>query len=116
MGTTGEAPVGPAVDVGSTAGHVLRDVPEPVATDPTGQGNEAKFPSAKELGKRLGVSEEKFHRDVKPEILKQFKKESNQIGSKNPNVGVDESGNIVLQNPKTKQTVETGLPLDSFGE
>ncbi len=42
MGTTGDAPVGSAADVGSTAGHVLRKVPEPVATDSAGQADAVK--------------------------------------------------------------------------
>lgn len=66
-------------------------------------GQSAAFPSAKEMGKKLGVSQEDFHRDIKPEILKQFKKESKQIGAKNPNIGVDDSGNIVLQHPESKK-------------
>ena len=46
MGTTGDAPVGPVAGVGSTAGHVLRDIPEPVATDSARQ-------SAKDFEKSL---------------------------------------------------------------
>ena len=62
MGTTGDAPVGPVAGVGSTAGHVLRKVPEPVATDSAGQTG------AKEATKNAGKQ-----RNKPPEPLSEAK-------------------------------------------
>jgi hypothetical protein len=73
------------------------------------------YPSADKLAERLGVSRNAFHRDVKMKILKDFSAETNRIGAKNPDIGVDEAGNIVLRNPKTLAEARTGVSLSSYG-
>lgn len=76
----------------------------------------ATFPSADRLAKRLGVSEKAFHREVKEAILGSLAGEMKRIGSTNPDIGFDKSGNIALRNPDTKKEIQTDLPLESFAE
>jgi RHS repeat-associated protein len=71
------------------------------------------YPGAKELAKRLGVKERNFH-GIKDQMLKDFRKEAKQIGAKNPDVGVDKFGNIVLRNVQTGEEISTGVPLSSY--
>lgn len=73
-----------------------------------------KFPSAKDLGKRLGTSEKGFHKKIKPDIVQTFKKELNKKGIRNPDIGVDGAGNIVLKKPGTNIEIRTDLKLDTF--
>ena len=72
------------------------------------------FPSATELAKRLGVSAKTYHKKTKGHIKGDFKKESQKIGTTNPDIGINDDGNIVLRNPKTSETIETDVPLDSY--
>lgn len=39
-----------------------------------------------------------------------------KIGSTNPDIGVNEKGNIVLKDPKTGKTIETDIPMSSYAE
>ncbi len=72
------------------------------------------------IKKVFGVDNKTFHKKVKPEILKEagkdsvLKKELNKIGTKNPDIGVTNDGNIVFKNPSTGKTVETDLQMDWF--
>jgi RHS repeat-associated protein len=85
---------GPPIDLGKIVDESKGDV---------------SFPSAGELDRRLGGD---FHRDIKPEILKDFGPEAKSIGTRNPDVGVDSSGNVVLRNPQTGQTVNDVDPVN----
>jgi hypothetical protein len=76
---------------------------------------EYSFPGAKELAKRLGVSETEFHKTVKPAMKTDFWREMKKIGTTNPDIGIDLAGNIVLKHPITGKVVETGVPLTSYG-
>lgn len=80
----------------------------------TGQGgkSEGSFPSSKELAKRLGISENDFHRVAKKDIIKEFKDLLKNI--KNPDIGFDKAGNILLRDPRTGQTLVTNTPLSWF--
>jgi hypothetical protein len=75
----------------------------------------ASYPSADKMAERLGVSPNGFHREIKPQIVKDFSAEAKGIGAKNPDIGVNEAGNIVLRNPKTGAEVHTDVPLNSYG-
>jgi hypothetical protein len=72
------------------------------------------YPSADELAKRLGTTVREFHKSVKPQMKRDFAKESKRIGSTNPDIGVDAAGNIVLRNPKTGAEISTDVPLSSY--
>jgi phosphoenolpyruvate-protein kinase (PTS system EI component) len=69
--------------------------------------------------KTLSDKELKKHwKDIhkaKDVIKKQFRNELKKIGTKNPNIGVDPTGKIVLQNPlDPTKIVPTGLPPEAF--
>jgi RHS repeat-associated protein len=73
-----------------------------------------KFPSADELAKLLSVKVNEFHTNIKPLIKRDFAKEMKRIGTTNPDIGLDNLGNIILKNPSTGVTVETGIPLSAY--
>ncbi len=73
-----------------------------------------KFPDANELAKEFGISKEKFHKSIKPELKKDFSADMKKIKSTNPDIGFDEQGNIVLRNPQTGQTINTKTPLKYY--
>lgn len=78
------------------------------------------FPkSNKDMKSVFGIDDKTFHKEVKPEILKQIKndptygKEFKKMGN-NPDIGVDDSGNIVLKDVKTGKTLQTDWGFESF--
>jgi hypothetical protein len=81
----------------------------------SGAGN-YKFPDAKEMAKRLGVDKDAFEEIKHDDILgdKTISNFSQKIGSTNPDIGVDSSGNIVLKNPSTGKVINTYIPLSKF--
>ncbi|MDC0357840.1 RHS domain-containing protein [Oligoflexia bacterium] len=72
-----------------------------------------RIPSPKQIRKLLGVSKEGFH-DTKKHILKQLGKKQRRLAGTNPDIGVDDLGNIVLRNRDNGRTVVTDIPLESF--
>ena len=72
------------------------------------------FPKSNELAKRLGTNKKVFHDTIKPEIKKSFSKELRKINSANPDIGISDAGTLVLKNPKTGKTVDTGVLFDLF--
>ena len=80
----------------------------------TGLGD-VKFPSENELARRLGISRDEIHA-VKDDIENAFPSEMKKLGTTNPDIGYDNTGNIVLRNPKTRQVIKTGVPLSAFGK
>jgi filamentous hemagglutinin len=72
------------------------------------------FPDKKALAKLLNTSVDDFHRSIKKDITQSFQSEMKRIGSKNPDIGISSAGNIVLKNPLTQKTIDTGVPLISF--
>jgi RHS repeat-associated protein len=80
-----------------------------------GSGGKYSFPGPDALAKKLGVSREEFHKTIKPAIKDDFRREMEAIGSTNPDIGIDVAGNIVLKHPTTGKTIETGVPLSSYG-
>ncbi|MCZ8514932.1 polymorphic toxin-type HINT domain-containing protein [Paenibacillus filicis] len=78
------------------------------------------FPkSGKDMKKVFGIDEKTFHKEVKPEVLKQIKndpvygKEFKKTGN-NPDIGVDDLGNIVLKDVRTGKTLQTDWSFESF--
>lgn len=78
----------------------------------------AKYPSEKELAKRLGTDVRTFHRSIKPDIIKavsrKHAKAVRAAGSKNFRIGVTSSGKLVLMGEKSKKEIETQIPLADF--
>lgn len=73
-----------------------------------------EFPSAGQLARKLGVSESQFHRQIKPGIVQDLAPEARKLGTKNPDIGVDSAGRVVLRNPKTGDTTITDVLLESY--
>ncbi|MBR0959531.1 polymorphic toxin-type HINT domain-containing protein [Bradyrhizobium japonicum] len=64
----------------------------------------------------LGIEEKAFH-GTKKEILTDFGPELRKTGVTNPDIGVNEAGNIIFRDPRTKKVIlSTEVPLSSFGE
>lgn len=85
-----------------------------------GSNTNFTFPKGSNDIKRVfGVEEKTFHKQVKSEILKQisrdseYGKEFRKMG-KNPDIGVDAQGNIVLRNVQTGETLSTNWQLKDF--
>jgi hypothetical protein len=76
-----------------------------------------KKPTKFELAILLGISEEDFHREIKPLIKRQFKEELLKIMDKtdNPDIWLDYDNNIVLVNPKDmNKQYPTGISIFSY--
>lgn len=82
--------------------------------DVSAESAKVDFPSAGQLAQKLGVSETQFHRQIKPGIVQDLVPEARKLGTKNPDIGVDSAGRVVLRNPKTGDTVITEVPLESY--
>ncbi|MBQ4900938.1 hypothetical protein KB559_19040 [Paenibacillus sp. Marseille-P2973] len=71
------------------------------------------------MKKVFGIDEKVFHKEVKPEILKQIRNDSKygkdfkKMGN-NPDIGIDQNGNIVIKDVKTGKTLPTDWSFDSF--
>ena len=61
------------------------------------------FCDKKQIAKLLNTSVSDFHGKLKKEILDTFPNERAKIGARNPDIGVDSRGNIVLRNQQTKK-------------
>ena len=69
-----------------------------------------------QLAQKLVVTEEVFHREIKPIIKADFIEEINQyVHANNPDIWLDDFDNIVLVNPTNeKDLYYTYLPLLSY--
>jgi RHS repeat-associated protein len=107
-----------ATVIGSRVARGLPDVPNYHLAKSTGVGasgaSAASFPNAEQLAGRLGVGVKQFHKNIKPGIVQDLGAEAKRIGAKNPDIGVNEAGQIVLRNPKTGAVIATDVPLDAY--
>ncbi|HRI48666.1 MAG TPA: hypothetical protein PLW65_00680 [Pseudomonadota bacterium] len=83
-------------------------------TDVAAGSAKVEFPSAEQLARKLGVGESQFHRQMKPAIVRDLAPEARKLGTKNPDIGVDSAGRVVLRNPKTGDTTVTDVLLESY--
>lgn len=59
----------------------------------------------------------RFHRDIKPEIVRQFRQELSATRVRNPDIGQDDNGNVIFRDPDSKRVIlRTDIPLSSYGE
>jgi len=80
-----------------------------------GGGRNYTFPDESELAKRLGAAnKDEFHDVIKPGIKTDFSKDLQKAGIKNPDIGFNDTGNIIFKDPKTGRTLETDVPLASY--
>ncbi len=76
-------------------------------------------PTKAELAEMLNVTEEVFHRDIKPYIKRDFRKELSNIMDKttNPDIWLDEQDNMILVNPQNvNRYYQTNLSIYSYKE
>lgn len=86
-----------------------------------GASKDYTFPKSKnDIKETYGVNHRTFHKEVKPEILKDVGKDNalnkalQKLGSKNPDIGVTSDGKVVLKNPSTGKTMETDLLIEWY--
>jgi len=75
----------------------------------------ATYPTADQLAKRLGIPGDELH-TVKDEILHDLKDLVKQTRNGNPDIGIDDHGNITLRPPRGRpgKEVYSDVPIDSF--
>lgn len=79
-------------------------------------GLECKYPSAEEIARRLGTTKKKFHSTIKPQIKRDFAAELRKINATNPDIGINELGNIALRHPQTGKEIITNVSLLDYAE
>ncbi|HMD61965.1 MAG TPA: hypothetical protein VKG78_11060 [Opitutaceae bacterium] len=101
---------------GQEAAYFARNNPNASASDIAAMMNGAGgvaagiiVPTANQLAKMLGVDD--VH-PVKAGILRDLN-DPNIVG-KNPDIGVDDAGNIVLVSKQTGKTLSTGVPIKGY--
>ncbi len=77
-------------------------------------GKDVKFPSKQGLAQKLGVDPNDLH-DIKDAMRIDFGTVLKAHGIKNPEIGYDDAGNIVLKDLISGKTIDTGVPLSSYG-
>jgi hypothetical protein len=83
-------------------------------------GSKTIFPkSGSDIKSVFGVTDKVFHKEIKPEILKQI--QSDPLYSKifktmgnNPDIGVDSLGNVILKDVRTGKILPTTWSFESF--
>ena len=71
-----------------------------------------KFPSLNGLAQQLGVAEKEVHA-IKKSMTVDLK---DLHGMKNPDIGVDRAGNIAFKDRITGRTVQTDVPITTYGQ
>ena len=96
--------------------------PNPMPPDDDSDDNDSKFKSSKETAKDFNTNPKDFERNIKKDILKDSKLESksnNQLKkfldkNKNPDIGIDSSGNIWLKSRSTGEIIKTPLNKNMY--
>ena len=73
-----------------------------------------KFPSKQGLAQKLAVDPNDLH-DIKDAMRIDFGSVLKAHGIKNPDIGYDAAGNIVLKDVTSGKTIYTDVPLSSYG-
>ena len=74
-----------------------------------------KFFDENYLAKKLKTDRRKFHREIKPIIINDFKDELKKAGIRNPDIGLDENEFIYLADPVDHtKAIETKLKLSTY--
>lgn len=74
-----------------------------------------KFYDEKYLASKLGIERRKFHREIKPIIVSDFKNELQKFKVENPDIGLDENDNIYFLDPKDhSRMIETNLSIFAY--
>lgn len=74
--------------------------------------NNIKCYSTKETAKRFGVTEDEFHRTIKPAIIKDYLKSGQKLPCKNPDICFD--GDIIILKCSEGKTFNTKMNYKSY--
>ena len=73
-----------------------------------------KFYDESFLSAKIGVERRDFHRRIKPIILSDFDSELKRENISNPDIGLDEDGNIWLGNISHTKLIETNVSISLY--
>lgn len=76
--------------------------------------NEVKFYDEVYIAKKLGIDRRMFHRKIKPIILSDFPEICKELGSDNPDIGLDAENNLYLANIEHTIVKQTGLSIFDY--
>lgn len=76
--------------------------------------SKVKFYDEKFLSKKLGIDRRKFHREIKPIIISDFADIIKELGSDNPDIGLDALDNLYLSNVDHTIIKSTGLSIFDY--
>ncbi len=83
---------------------------------PSTQSTEPPTYNVRDILRVLSVDKRVFHKSVKPQIVRDFRQDLTKTGVRNPDIGMNNNGNIVFRDPRTGDTVlETDIPLAWYG-
>jgi hypothetical protein len=109
-----------AVKNGAEAGNKGGQSNNTNKNDPNKNKPEVKYKNAKQIEKEYGLKKEQFHREVKQDVLKDltsgnspYKGAIDKLG-RNPDVLIDNYGNVCLKSTQTGATVTTNIPFESY--
>jgi len=74
------------------------------------------FPNKNQLAKKLNMSVDKYHTQVKKIMKKDFPKEMKKLNTTNPDFGISDAGNLLMKNPKTGKSLDTGIPFKYYAD
>jgi len=66
------------------------------------------------LGEKLGMDRRKFHREIKSRIISDFQKELQDIGIRNPDIGLDNNDIIYLTDATHRKIYKTDLNINTY--
>ena len=106
----------PLIDSGVSSAGAMPPSPD------DDEDNEPNFKNSKETAKDFNTDTKNFERNIKKDILKDSKLESknnNQLRiffdkNKNPDIGIDSSGNIWLKSRSTGEIIKTPLNKNMY--
>jgi RHS repeat-associated protein len=109
-----------AVKNGAEAGNKGGQSNNSNKNDPNKNKPEVKYKNAKQIEKEYGLKKGQFHREVKQDVLKDltsgnspYKGAIDKLG-RNPDVLIDNYGNVCLKSTQTGATVTTNIPFESY--
>ncbi|MBU6158739.1 MAG: hypothetical protein KGP35_06875 [Bacteroidetes bacterium] len=73
-----------------------------------------KFYDEEFLSRKLGIDRRTFHREVKPIIISDFPEILKEIGSENPDIGLDSEDKLYLGNSSHTIVKPTGLSIFDY--
>jgi hypothetical protein len=115
-GAAGVALAGAGASMAGVHYGELKDALDSIYQSKGSGRGDASFYSGDELAKRLNTTKANFHNTVKPQILKDAGQGGylQKIGTKNPDIGVDNAGTIILRNRSNGKSITTDLNVNWY--